>query len=159
MARYGKVLSNFNFKHLTDAQVVSCKVCHRHAVRNTHTNKSHVLVPCTQETEHRTHIALFALRYFVQHCLSNTRRVEATFLLNFVPPKHPAWWHSLLSVDEQREEIKERERQGKVSSTFAAIRFSLVLPLKNALAILIHNSSDVISSVNKLGVCTPQTFS
>lgn len=41
----------------------------------------------------------------------------------------------------------------------SATLFSLVLPLKNALVILIYNSFDLIISVNKLPSCTAQAFS
>lgn len=64
---------------------------------------------------------------------------------------------TLLELEQQKEEIKER--QGQVSEAFFATLFSLLLPLKNALAILIYNSFDLISSVNKLPACMSQTFS
>lgn len=62
-----------------------------------------------------------------------------------------------LELEQQTEEIKGRH--GQVSEAFFATLFSLLLPLKNALAILIYNSFDLISSVNKLPACMSQTFS
>lgn len=62
-----------------------------------------------------------------------------------------------LELEQQKEEIKERH--GQLSVAFFATLFSLLLPLKNVLAILIYNSFDLISSVNKLPACMSQTFS
>ena len=89
----------------------------------------------------------------MQNHLSNNRLFKTEAVLSLVPPNIQVVMSTPLELEYQGEQIKESRGQ----SIFDTL-FSLLLPLKSALAILIYNSFDLISSVNKLPTCMSQTF-